>query len=39
VIRLDDGAELEAAVAALEHPARGDRVDVEVAPEGIVRLK
>jgi thiamine transport system ATP-binding protein len=39
VIRLDDDAELEAAVAALEHPARGDRVDVEVAPEGIVQLK
>jgi thiamine transport system ATP-binding protein len=39
VVRLTDGSALEAAVAALEHPAPGERVDVEVAPEGIVRLQ
>ena len=33
-----DGRVLEAAVAALEHPKPGDRVDVEVDPAGIVRL-
>ena len=38
VIRLDDGSELEAAVTSLDHPAPGVRVDVEVAPEGIVRM-
>ena len=38
VVRLDDGSEIEAAVASLEHPGAGDRVDVEVAPEGVVRL-
>jgi hypothetical protein len=38
LVRLDDGSALEAAVAAVEHPAPGERVDVEVAPEGIVRL-
>jgi thiamine transport system ATP-binding protein len=38
VVRLDDGSRIESAVAALEHPAPGDRVDVSVAPEGIVRL-
>jgi thiamine transport system ATP-binding protein len=38
VVKIDDGSEIEAAVAALEHPAPGDRVDVEIAPEGIVRL-
>jgi thiamine transport system ATP-binding protein len=38
VLRLDDGSTLEAAVAALEHPVPGDRVDVEVDPKGIVRL-
>lgn len=38
VVELDDGSTLEAAVAALEHPAPGDRVDVEVDPAGIVPL-
>jgi thiamine transport system ATP-binding protein len=39
VVQLDDGRRLEAVVAALEHPAVGDRVDVEIDPEGIVRLR
>ena len=38
-MRLDDGSELEAVVASLDHPQPGDRVDVEIAPEGIVRLR
>ena len=38
VVRLDDERRLEAAVAAVDHPAAGDRVDVEVDPHGIVRL-
>ena len=38
IVRLDDGRVLEAVVAAIEHPGPGDRVDVEVDPEGIVRL-
>ena len=39
VVRLDDGRRLEAIVASLEHPGVGDRVDVEVDPKGIVRLR
>jgi thiamine transport system ATP-binding protein len=39
VVRLDDGRRLEAVDAAIEHPAPGDRVDVDVDPEGIVRLR
>ena len=39
VVRLDDGRRLEAVVASLEHPAIGDRVDVEIVPNGIVRLR
>jgi thiamine transport system ATP-binding protein len=39
VVQLDDGRRLEAIVASLEHPAVGDRVDVEVDPRGIVRLR
>jgi thiamine transport system ATP-binding protein len=39
VVLLDDGRRLEAVVASLEHPRAGDRVDVEVDPEGIVRLR
>jgi thiamine transport system ATP-binding protein len=39
VVRLDDGRRLEAIVASLEHPAVGERVDVEVDPKGIVRLR
>jgi hypothetical protein len=38
VIRLDEGDTLDAAVAALEHPEPGDRVAVEIDPEGIVEL-
>jgi thiamine transport system ATP-binding protein len=38
VVRFDDGSVLEAAVTAVEHPAVGDRVVVEIDPEGIVRL-
>lgn len=38
-IALDDGRSLDAAVAAVEHPQPGDRVDVTVDPEGIVRLR
>ena len=37
--RSTTGAMLEAAVAAVDHPAPGDRVDVTVDPEGIVRLR
>ncbi len=37
-VALDDGRVLEAAVAGVDHPTRGDRVDVTVDPEGIVRL-
>ena len=37
-VRLDDGRVLEAAMVSLEHPRSGDRVDVEVDPQGIVRL-
>jgi thiamine transport system ATP-binding protein len=37
-VRLDDGRVLDAVVAALDHPLPGDRVDVEVDPQGIVRL-
>ena len=39
VVKLEDGTRLEAVVAALEHPAAGERVHVEVDPEGIVRLR
>ena len=38
-VRLDDGRVLEAAMSSLEHPRPGDRVDVEVDPQGIVRLR
>jgi thiamine transport system ATP-binding protein len=38
-VRMDDGRRLEAVDAAIEHPAVGDRVDVEVDPEGIVSLR
>jgi thiamine transport system ATP-binding protein len=39
VVRLDDGSRLEAVDAAIEHPAPGDRIDVEIDPAGIVRLR
>jgi thiamine transport system ATP-binding protein len=35
VVRLDDGSELEAAVASLDHPRAGERVDVEIDPAGV----
>ncbi len=38
VLLLDDDRRLEAVVATVDHPAAGDRVDVEVDPHGIVRL-
>ena len=38
VVRLDDERRLEAVVATVDHPAAGDRVDVDVDPHGIVRL-
>jgi len=38
VVRLDDGSTLEAALAAVDHPAVGDRVSVEIDPKGIVPL-
>jgi thiamine transport system ATP-binding protein len=38
-VRLDDGRVFEAAMTSLEHPRPGDRVDVEVDPQGIVRLR
>jgi thiamine transport system ATP-binding protein len=37
-VRLDDGTPLEAALTAVDHPAVGDRVAVEIDPAGIVRL-
>ena len=38
VVRLDDGSTLEAAVTSLEHPQPGERVGVEIDPDGVVRL-
>jgi len=38
-VRLDDGRELEAVDAAVDHPRAGDRVDVEIDPTGIVPLR
>jgi thiamine transport system ATP-binding protein len=38
VLRLDDGSTLESAMTALEHPSPGDRVAVEIDPDGIVEL-
>ena len=37
-VRLDDGSALDAALTALDHPAPGERVMVDVDPAGIVRL-
>jgi thiamine transport system ATP-binding protein len=39
VVRLDDGRVLEAVSASVDHPGVGDRVDIEIDPEGIVRLR
>jgi thiamine transport system ATP-binding protein len=36
-VRLDDGSRLDAVTSSLEHPRRGDRVDVHIDPAGIVR--
>jgi thiamine transport system ATP-binding protein len=38
-VRLDDGGMLEAVAATIDHPSPGDRVDVDIDPEGIVRLR
>jgi len=38
-VRLDDGRRLEAVLSALEHPREGERVDVAVDPNGIVRFR
>jgi thiamine transport system ATP-binding protein len=38
VLRLDDGSTLEAAMTALEHPIPGERVAVEIDPDGVVEL-
>jgi thiamine transport system ATP-binding protein len=38
-VALDDGRSLDAAVTAVAHPEPGDRVDVTIDPEGIVRLR
>jgi thiamine transport system ATP-binding protein len=38
-VRLDDGRVLEAVMTSLAHPRPGDRVDVAVDPQGIVRLR
>ena len=38
VLLLDDQRRLEAVVASVDHPAAGDRVDIDVDPHGIVRL-
>jgi thiamine transport system ATP-binding protein len=37
-IELDAGNTLDAVVAALDHPERGDRVSIEVDPAGVVEL-
>jgi thiamine transport system ATP-binding protein len=36
-VRLDDGFVIDAVTSSLEHPRRGDRVDVHIDPAGIVR--
>jgi thiamine transport system ATP-binding protein len=37
-VRRDDGQELEAATTELDHPRAGDRVRVEIDPDGIVEV-
>jgi thiamine transport system ATP-binding protein len=37
-VRLDTGEDLEAVLAALDHPVAGDRVRVEIDPAGVVEL-
>jgi len=36
--RLDDGRILESAVASVDHPRPGERVEVEIDPQGVVQL-
>jgi thiamine transport system ATP-binding protein len=36
--RLDGGEELEAVTTAIDHPAAGDRVSVEIDPSGVVTV-
>jgi thiamine transport system ATP-binding protein len=38
-VRLDDGRPIQALVVALDHPRPGDRIDVEIDPAGILRLR
>ncbi|HSI97909.1 MAG TPA: ABC transporter ATP-binding protein [Gaiellaceae bacterium] len=38
VVRLDDGAALEAATTSIDHPGIGERVSVEIDEDGVVRL-
>lgn len=38
-IQLDDGGTLAAAVTALDHPGAGERVVVEIDPEGVVEVR
>lgn len=38
-IRLEEGGELDAAVTSLDHPAAGDRVSIDIDPEGLVELR
>jgi thiamine transport system ATP-binding protein len=37
-VQLDDGRPLEAAVAAVDHPKRGDRVDVDIDRAGVIAV-
>jgi len=39
LVRLDDGDVLETVTTALDHPESGERVEVEIDPEGILRLR
>ncbi len=39
VIRLDDGSTVGAAMSALEHPKPGDRVAVDVDPDGVASFE
>jgi thiamine transport system ATP-binding protein len=39
LVRLDTGETLEALLASLEHPRRGERVSVSVDPAGVVELQ
>ena len=39
VVRLDDGRTLDAVLTSIDHPLPGDRVELDVDPQGIVRLR